>query len=112
VLEAHCKEIGRDFGEITRSANYNVVIAESEAEVAERLAWIEAHLRKWAPQDAEREINNWRTGHLIGTPEQIVERLEGMRARGLEYAITYFQEAAYDQSGIELFEKQVIPELQ
>ena len=35
-----------------------------------------------------------------------------MRSRGLEYAITYFQETSFDQSGLELFEKQVIPELQ
>ncbi|MFC4628885.1 TIGR03560 family F420-dependent LLM class oxidoreductase [Promicromonospora alba] len=112
VLEAHCKELGRDFGEITRSANYNVVIGENEAEVAERLGWIEAHLRKWVPEKADQEIDTWRTGLLVGTPEQIVERLQDMRSRGLEYAITYFQEAAYDQTGLELFEKQVIPELQ
>ena len=112
VLEAHCQEVGRDFGEITRSADYNVVIGETEADVAERLAWIEAHLRTWAPEKAEQQISTWRDGLLVGTPEQIVERLQDMSARGLEYAITYFQEAAHDQSGLELFEKQVIPELQ
>jgi alkanesulfonate monooxygenase SsuD/methylene tetrahydromethanopterin reductase-like flavin-dependent oxidoreductase (luciferase family) len=112
VLEEHCKELGRDFGEITRSSNYNVVIGETEADVADRMAWIEAHLRKAAPEKAELEINTWRNGLLVGTPEQIVERLRDMRTRGLEYAITYFQEAAYDQTGLELFEKQVIPELQ
>ncbi|MEU4364336.1 TIGR03560 family F420-dependent LLM class oxidoreductase [Promicromonospora sp. NPDC023987] len=112
VLEAHCKDVGRDFGEITRSANYNVVIGETEADVADRLAWIEAHLRRWAPEKADEEMAGRRTGLLVGTPEQIAERLQDMRGRGLEYAITNFQEAAYDQTGIELFEKQVIPELQ
>jgi len=29
----------------------------------------------------------------------------------MTYAITYFAEAAYDRSGIELFESQVVPEL-
>ena len=29
----------------------------------------------------------------------------------MTYAITYFAEAAYDRSGIELFERQVAPEL-
>ena len=46
-----------------------------------------------------------------GTPEQIVERLRRMKALGCEYAILYFPEAAYDRSGIELFEREVIPAL-
>jgi len=112
VLEQHCRDLGRDFGEITRSANYNVVIGATEQEVADKLAWIESHLRQWAPERAEHEIATWRKSHLTGTPEQIVEKLRGLEARGMTYAITYFLEAAYDRSGIQLFEKQVIPALQ
>ena len=32
-----------------------------------------------------------------------------MRELGCEYAILYFPEAAYDRSGIELFEREVMP---
>ena len=46
-----------------------------------------------------------------GTPEQVVEKLQRMRDLGCEYAILYFPEAAYDRSGIELFEQKVIPAL-
>ncbi len=46
-----------------------------------------------------------------GTPEQVVEKLKRMRDLGCEYAILYFPEAAYDRSGIELFEQKVIPAL-
>jgi hypothetical protein len=46
-----------------------------------------------------------------GTPEQVVERLQHIRDLGCEYAICYFPEAAYDRSGIELFEREVIPAL-
>ena len=46
-----------------------------------------------------------------GTPEQIVEKLGELRERGLSYGIFYFPEAAYDRSGIELFEREVIPAL-
>jgi len=48
----------------------------------------------------------------VGTPEQIVEKLRALKSAGLSYAITYFPEAAYDTSGMELFEKEVIPALQ
>lgn len=46
-----------------------------------------------------------------GHPEQVVERLTAMKKRGLGYSIHYFPEAAYDRSGIELFEREVIPAL-
>ena len=44
----------------------------------------------------------------FGTPEQVVERLTERAEHGLGYAIHYFPEAAYDRSGIELFEREVI----
>ena len=53
-----------------------------------------------------------RTGPLVGTPEQIVEKLSALQELGMTYAITYFTEAAYDTTGMELFENQVIPALQ
>jgi hypothetical protein len=46
-----------------------------------------------------------------GTPEQVIERLQHMRNLGCGYAICYFPEAAYDRSGIELFEREIIPAL-
>ena len=46
-----------------------------------------------------------------GTTEQVIERIAKVRDLGCEYAICYFPEAAYDRSGIELFEREVIPAL-
>ena len=40
ILQAHCREVGTDYGAIVRSANYNVVIGETEKDVQDRLAWI------------------------------------------------------------------------
>ena len=57
-------------------------------------------------------LNTAKSPDSLGcTPEQAVERLTRMRDLGCEYAILYFPEAAYDRSGIELFEQKVIPEL-
>jgi hypothetical protein len=47
----------------------------------------------------------------VGTPEQVVETLRELQGAGMTYAITYFAEAAYDTSGIELFETEVVPAL-
>ena len=112
ILEQHCADIGRDYAEIVRSANYNVVIGRDEAEVEQRLAWIEDHYRPVLGDDgARKRAAEFRDGPAVGTPEQIVETLRGLGDAGMTYAITYFAEAAYDTSGIELFETEVVPAL-
>lgn len=112
VLAEHCRDLGRDFDEIVRSANYNVVIGADAAEVDQRLADFRARLEPLVPADRlEDQLRMMRTGPLVGTPEQIVERLTELRAAGMTYAITYFTEAAYDRSGIDLFTQQVVPAL-
>lgn len=113
VLAGHCAEVGTDFEAITRSADYNVVIGETEQQVADRLDWFRAHYEPLVPaEQLEQQCQMMANGPLVGTPEQIIERLRALRGAGLSYAILYFAEAAYDRSGIELFTREVIPALQ
>jgi F420-dependent oxidoreductase-like protein len=112
ILAEHCKNVGTDFGAITRSSNYNVVIGETEKEVQDRLAWIKSHYEPHLPADVvEGAMKNFSQGPMVGTPEQVSERLAEMNGIGMNYAILYFAEAAYDRSGIDLFAKQVAPSL-
>ncbi len=113
ILAEHCREAGTDYDAIVRSANYNVVIGESEKEVQDRLAFIRSRYEPFlTPQKLEETVGSFADGPLVGTPEQIVEKLTEMRALGMTYAIVNFREAAYDLSGVELFAKQVAPALQ
>ncbi|MBC7638210.1 MAG: LLM class F420-dependent oxidoreductase [Rhodoferax sp.] len=112
ILAGHCREVGTDFDAITRSANYNVVIGRDDADVQQRLGWIRDHYATLLPADqVEATVESFRTGPAVGTPEQVVEALQGLEAQGMTYAICYFAEAAYDRSGIELFEREVAPAL-
>jgi F420-dependent oxidoreductase-like protein len=113
VLESHCKEVGTDYGAIVRSANFNAIIGESEADVKDRVERIRARQVTKANADAVDAMlsNATSPDSATGTPEQVVERLRRMKTLGCEYAILYFPEAAYDRSGIELFEREVIPAL-
>ncbi len=112
VLAEHCSTVGRDFTQITRSANYNVVIGETEKDVAERLDYLEAHFRSLVPsRDAEHYIKLFRSGPLVGTPEQIVQTLQSFETMGMTYAICNIYETAFDYSSTELFAKTVIPAL-
>jgi F420-dependent oxidoreductase-like protein len=112
ILAAHCKDVGTDFDAIVRSADFNVIIGETEKDVADKLDWVRAHYEPLIPAKAlERNLTMFSSGPLVGTPEQVTERLAEVRDLGLEYAIGYFVDAAYDRGSVDLFAQKVIPEL-
>ncbi|QEO08989.1 LLM class F420-dependent oxidoreductase [Protaetiibacter larvae] len=114
LLREHCAELGTDFSAITRSGNFNTVVAPTEAEVRSRIDTIESRVEPYlGEQGAAAFVREYRDGSAacVGTPEQVIERLQARRDAGLGYAIHYFPEAAYDRSGIDLFEREVIPAL-
>jgi F420-dependent oxidoreductase-like protein len=112
ILARHCADAGTDFVAITRSASFNVIIGETEREVAGKAAWLRAHYQPLVPAAAlEAELAEFGSEGLIGTPGQITEQLARTRDLGLGYAICYFADAAYDRSSIDLFAEKVIPDL-
>lgn len=112
LLAGHCRDVGTDFDAITRSANFNVMIGRDEAEVKQRR---QAYIDRVSPhlddEQLEGQLAAFDGMPAVGTPEQIVENLTELRKLGLGYGIFYFPEAAYDTSGLELFEREVVPAL-
>jgi F420-dependent oxidoreductase-like protein len=113
ILAEHCRELGTDYAKITRSANYNVILAETEKEVQDRIAWIKDHmLRCGVPENiTEERVADFAKGLLVGTPEQLVERLTQVNGLGMTYAILNFAEVAYDRTALNLFTEKVAPAL-
>ena len=113
VLRRHCAALGRDSEEIVRSTDLNIFIGRTEAEVDERLEqYVARRVGAGLREDRVRaEVEGLRGTPGVGTPEKVVEDLRAYAGVGLGYAITYFAEAAFDYSGIELFAREVIPEL-
>ncbi len=110
VLAGHCRDVGRDFDEITRSANFNIVCAATEAEVEEKIRSLESRLREHVSEEKAAETAR-QFVHASGTPEQVVEYLGQWRDLGLGYAIVYFPDLAYDPGSLDLFAREVIPAL-
>lgn len=109
LLRGHCAEVGTDFDAIVRSANTTVVTGATEAEIEDRLTALRTRL---VPILGEEAATKWIDNVVThGTPDEITEKLSALRDLGLGYAILNFPEAAYDTSGIELFEREVIPAL-
>lgn len=113
ILAGHCREVGSDYDAIIRSANVNAIVGSSEADFAQRCARVRERIAGIcgdAAADAMMAMND-NPGSATGTCERVIERLTRLRELGCEYVICYFPEAAYDRSGIELFEREVIPAL-
>ena len=105
--------VGTDFDAIVRSVNVNAIVDTSEADVKDRVQRIRDRMVGYIPESAADAMIAGSSGpdSATGTTEQVVERLQKLRDLGCEYVICYFPEAAYDRSGIELFEREVIPAL-
>ena len=109
LLRAHCAEAGTDFDRIIRTTNFMTVVGDSDSDVRERLKAVEARVTPYLGEKYTAHLMaDYAKSPGVGTPEQIVERLRTLERLGLGYAIHYFPEAAYDRSGIELFEREVI----
>ena len=112
VLERHCENVGRDFADITRSSNFNVVVGESETDVEAKLAAMASrvdHVLDDAGAMVDRVFTG--VGAAVGTPDQVIETIASFAEAGMGYAIVYFPDVAYDSSSLELFASDVMPAL-
>ena len=103
--------MGTDFDAIVRSANFSAIIGTSDADVKDRQRRILDRMSRYVPEAVAEAMLSGGSEGATGTTEQVIERIAKVRDLGCEYAICYFPEAAYDRSGIELFEREVIPAL-
>ncbi len=110
VLRGHCEDVGTDYDSIVRSSNFNVLCAETEAEVESKKGWLKEHLSRYIPEEkAQRNVDLYDS--TSGTPAQIIEELQRWEEAGMTYAIIYFPDPAYDSSSLELFAREVMPAL-
>ena len=99
VLRGHCSAVGRDIDEITMTWSPEVFIRESEQEILDggtRSFWGEP-------------FESWSAGNLVGTPEQICEKLETYRAMGCGGIVPWCSDYP-DTETLTLLAEQVMPE--
>jgi F420-dependent oxidoreductase-like protein len=98
ILKGHCKDVGRDYDEIQKTWSPEIHIRETEKEITDggsRSTWGE-------------EFDSWRAGNLVGTPEQVAEKIAAYRDLGC----TGFYPWCSDYPSVEtmtLFAEKVIP---
>lgn len=98
VLKGHCAAVGRDYDEITKTWSPELFVRETEAELAaagSRSFWGEP-------------VESWTEGNLVGTPEQVAEKIQQYVAMGCTGFVPWI--ADYPESEtLRLFAEKVIP---
>ena len=100
VLKGHCAAVGRDYDEIQKTWSPEIHVRETEQEI------IDGGTRSFFGE----EFESWRSGNLVGTPEQVAARI----SEYIDLGCTGFYPWCSDYPDTEtlrLFAEQVIPEV-
>jgi F420-dependent oxidoreductase-like protein len=107
-LDAACKRAGRDPATLPLSLMTATVVAEDDGVLKERLARLDARTGETAlPEELARQIAD---ASIVGTVDQVVERLQELEAAGVERVM--LQHLVHtDLEMIALIGREVIPRL-
>ncbi|MEY2626748.1 MAG: hypothetical protein RJB08_507 [Actinomycetota bacterium] len=98
ILKGHCAAVGRDESEIRKTWSPEVFIRSSEAELSQRTKG-----GLWGDS-----VENWRDNNLVGTPEQVSEKIAKYVALGCTGFIPWCADYP-DTETLELLATQVMP---
>jgi len=110
VLEEACERHDRDPASVRRSVGLYAVVGEDERDLDAR--W--RALQRWTPGGAldGSDPVSWGRDKLVGTPEQVIERLAAFADLGVEEMIVSVGSlpfAVFDDDAVEVFARAVIP---
>jgi alkanesulfonate monooxygenase SsuD/methylene tetrahydromethanopterin reductase-like flavin-dependent oxidoreductase (luciferase family) len=99
ILKGHCSAVGRDYDEIRKTWSPEVFVRQTEAEIKEagsRSFWGEP-------------VESWTAGNLVGTPDQVAERIQQYRDLGCTGIVPWCADYP-DTETLTLFAEKVIPQ--
>ncbi len=100
ILETHCSKTHRNPDDIKKSWQGRVIIAESKAQVEEKL---------YRFQDTRVGVARTASNNIVGTPEQCIQRIQEYEDIGVTQFMLVFPEAPKDLSTLQLFAEKVMP---
>ncbi len=98
VLKGHCKEVGRDYDEITKTISGELFVRETEDEIlaaGTKSLWGEP-------------FESWQAGNLVGTPEQVAAKVQEYVDLGCGGFVPWCSDYP-DTETLHLFAEKVIP---
>ena len=100
VLRGHCADVGRDYDEIQKTWSPEVFVREDEQEI------VDGGTRSFFGEPYE----SWRDGNLVGTPEQVTEKVLAYVDLGCTGFYPWCSDYPETES-LRLFAEQVMPEV-
>ena len=99
VLEGHCDDLGRDPDEITRSTSVNVFPLEGGDDPVSATELARGGMA----------YDEYSKQYVVGTAEEIIDRLRPKVEAGVNYFIVYMPRVAYDPEPVRRFAREVVP---
>ena len=111
ALDRLCEREGRDPRSVKRSVGLYTVVGESQPDVEAR--W--GRIQDWVPGDAftATALEEWGADKLVGTPDQVLERLAAFAAHGVEEMIVSVGPLPFaiaDEEMVDIIAERVIPQ--
>lgn len=88
VLRRVCEDADRDPATVTLSLGLTTLVGEDEADLRRRYERLQAQSPKGVIDGVS--LDDWRTGRLVGTPEQVREELEAWAEMGVRTLVMGF----------------------
>jgi F420-dependent oxidoreductase-like protein len=98
VLRQHCEAVGRNYDDIIKSAEVEVIVIGKGDDVERAIA-------------KARGYESFREGTLVTDASKVAEHLQTLIEAGIDYFIVYIPGVAYDLEPLHRFETEVIPML-
>ncbi|MEN9934494.1 MAG: hypothetical protein RLZZ387_1073 [Chloroflexota bacterium] len=99
VLRGHCEALGRDYESIDRSTSLNIFLLEDGADPEKATAQVRG----------QRSLEEYARDFVVGTADQVAERVQAVADAGANYILTYFPRVAYDHTMLRRFAQEVMP---
>jgi probable F420-dependent oxidoreductase len=104
-----CEQVGRDPASLRRSVGLYALVGEDRADLASRYA----AMQRWAPDGVIDAVSleEWATGALVGTPEEVrgtVAQFEELGVEELIVSLGPLPFSVYDRSAMDAFAESVV----
>jgi alkanesulfonate monooxygenase len=107
VLEACCREIGRDPKSIRHSVMTSYIIGRNQAELRERASQVSEVIRDLKGMTPDEVLEHRRSAWFVGTPDEIAEKMREHAGLGVDlFMLQHF--LLDDADALKLLAEQVI----
>jgi len=100
ILKGHCEAVGRDYDSIIKSTSIEPLVPVGREADIDRVT---------KPLRGDLTVEQYRQKAWVGTPEQLAERITGLKEAGATYVLAYIPRVAYDHEPLHRFAQDVIP---